>query len=173
MAGAYFENIGGTRITVDPLELNALDGSVRYVSPANVDGATPNAVTLTRANALGKTILLDQAGGVAVVLPAATGSGDKYRVLATVIPTTANTIKAANSSDTFVGVVLSLDDTSDNVVGWVVSGSDDTITLNLTTTGANAIGEWFTFEDIAANTWLVEGLTYSTGSFATPASATV
>ncbi len=172
MAGAYFENIGGVRITVDPLELNSLDGSTRYVNSAGI-GTTLNAVTLTRANALGKTLLLDQAGGVVVTLPNATGSGDIYRVLATVIPTTLNSIAVARSADTMVGLVLTVDDSSDNVGGFVISGTDDTITLNLTTTGANAIGEWFTFEDIASNTWLVNGLSYSTGAFATPASAAV
>jgi hypothetical protein len=174
MSGAYFENLGGTRrVQADTIELNSLDGSRRYVTPVGL-GGTPNAVTLTRANAAGKTVLLNDLAGVTVTLPAATGGGDIYRVLSTVIPTSnSDIIQVANASDTMVGIVNTLDDTSDNSGAFVVSGTDDTITMNRTTTGGNAIGEWFEFEDIAANLWLVRGQTYSTGAFATPASAAV
>jgi hypothetical protein len=168
MAGAYFSNLGGARaVGADAIELDSLDGSTQFIAS---DG---NAQTLTRALNAGKTMLLDRLDGVAYTLPPATGSGDVYRFLQTVIPTSNTNVIKVTTTDTMVGYVDTLDDSSANMGGFNASGTDDTITLNLTTTGGNAIGEEFEIVDISSALWMVRGRTYSTGNFATPFSATV
>ena len=167
MSGAYFKNVGGTPIGADSVELDALDGSTQYIASESA------AVTLTRASHAGKTMLMDRLAGVTYTLPAATGSGDTYKFLQTVIPTSVGNIIQVTTTDTMVGYVNTLDDTTDNMGGFNASGTDDTITLNLTTKGGNAIGEEFECVDIASALWMVRGRTYSTGSFATPFSAAV
>jgi hypothetical protein len=169
MSGAYFSNLGGVRaVGADAIELDSLDGSTQFIAS---DSAT---MTLTRNKFAGKTLLLDRLAGITVTLPAASGSGDVYRFLQSVIPTSnTNVIQVANATDTMVGYVDVLDDTSDNMVGFNASGTDDTITLNLTTTGGNAIGEEFELVDLSSGTWMVRGRTYATGAAATPFSAAV
>ena len=55
-----------------------------------------------------------------------------------------------------------------------VSTNSDTITLNRSTTGSVTLGEWLEVEDIAANTWAVNGMLSATGAaFATPFTAAV
>lgn len=135
-------------------------------------GAT---LTLTAAAHARRTILLDTAAGSTVTLPAATGTGDIYKAVVSVLATSNNHIvKVANSSDAMQGIVFSMDDTSANAVAFAaVAGTDDTVTLNRTTTGSVTKGEWLEFEDIATNKWQVRGFISDTGTPATPFSATV
>ncbi len=168
MSGAYFINVGGTRkIGSDNVELDALDGSTQYIASVG------SAITLNRNANAGKTFLLDRLTGITVTLPEATGSGDRYKFLQTVIPTSLNNIVQVTTTDTFVGILLTLDDTNDNVLGWIASGTSDTITLDRTTKGGSAIGEWFEFTDVADALWEIRGVTYGTGSSETPFSAAV
>jgi hypothetical protein len=133
--------------------------------------------TLTAADHGGRTILLDTAAGSAVTLPAATGSGVKFRCLVSVIATSnSHIIKVANASDTMVGMLMAVsDDAGFPVKGYTADATAgaDTITLNRTTTGSTVKGEWVELEDYAANKWAVKGMTAATGTEATPFSATV
>jgi hypothetical protein len=146
---------------------------VRLSTVAPVAGGS--AITLTQADHAGKIINLDTAAGTTATLPAATGSGAVYKFVVTVLATSnSHIIKVANSSDAMQGSIRSVDDTSDNVVGFfAVAGTSDTITLNRSTTGSVTIGEEITITDIAANRFQVIGFTSNTGSPATPFSATV
>jgi hypothetical protein len=133
--------------------------------------------TLTAAADGGRTILLDTAAGSVVTLPAATGSGVKFRFLVSVIATSnSHIVKVANSSDTFTGQILAIsDDAGFPVKGYSADATAgaDTITLNRTTTGSTSKGEFIIVEDYAANKWAVTGVVASTGTEATPFSATV
>lgn len=118
--------------------------------------------------------LLDTAAGTTVTLPAASGSGVKFRfVISTVATTNSHIVKVANASDTMIGIILSLDDTGANAVGFAAAATSDTITLNRSTTGSVSKGEYIEVEDIAANVWFVNGVISNTGTPATPFSATV
>lgn len=123
----------------------------------------------------GKTIFLDTAAGTTITLPAASGSGMKFRFIITVVATSnSHVIKVANANDAMQGIIASRDDSSDNCVAFsAVAGTDDTITLNRSTTGSVVKGESIEVEDIAANVWQVSGLIANTGAQATPFSATV
>lgn len=122
----------------------------------------------------GKIIKLDTAAGTTCILPPATGSGAKFKFVVTVIATSnSHIIKVANTSDTMIGTILSVDDTSDNAVGFRAVAASDTITLNRSTTGSVSKGEWIEITDIAVNVFAVTGVITNTGTPATPFSATV
>lgn len=136
-------------------------------------GAT---LTLTVASHDGKCIKLDTLAGSVVTLPAATGSGARFRFVVTVLATSnSHKIQVANASDTMQGIIFSRDDTSANAVGFDADATAgaDTITLNRSTTGSVVKGEVIEVEDIATNVWQVTGLIANTGSPATPFSAAV
>src|SRR5579872_395434 len=163
-AGIYTDETG-TLVTGSDLQVT--DSGSRMV-PA---GAT---LAITQALHDGKVILLNQLAGCVCTLPPATGSGMRVKFLQSVVPTSnANIIQVANSSDTLAGVIMTeSDDSPPTMKGFTASGTggggSDTITLNRTTTGGTAIGEWIEVIDIAANLWSVTGVTASTGTEATP-----
>lgn len=126
----------------------------------------------------GTIVKLDTAAGTVVTLPAATGSGAKFKFIVTVLATSnSHKIQVANASDFFVGIIDTVNGST--VTGWIAANSgtvatnSDTITLNRSTTGSVSVGEWIEVEDVAANTWAVKGHTSASGTTATPFTAAV
>lgn len=135
------------------------------------DAAT---MSLTPAEQGGRTVILDTVAGVVATLPAATGTGNKYRFVIKVLATSNSYIvKVANATDVLIGIILALTDGSNAVIAWAAGATDDTVTLNRSTTGGVSLGEFVEFHDIALNTWAVSGVISQSGSEATPFSATV
>lgn len=128
--------------------------------------------TLTRSDA--DTVLtVNAAAGLTLTLPAAAGLGDLYRiVLGTTVTSNTVVVKVANASDTMTGLAISAADGGDTLNGWETAASSDTITFNGTTTGGIK-GDYIELIDCAANTWAVQVRSASTGTEATPFSATV
>ena len=157
------------------------DGAVKYVTPGDLAAAANysfiaagSALTVTAALHAGRIIKLDTAAGSTCTLPAASGTGNRYRFAISVLATSnSHVIKVANSSDTMIGLIWSMSDDPATVKAFKASGTDDTITLNRTTTGSVILGEDIEVIDFATNLWLVRGWTASTGTEATPFSATV
>lgn len=138
--------------------------------------AAGSTLTLTVNDHDGKCIKLDTLAGSVVTLPAATGSGARFRFVVTVKATSnSHKIQVANANDTMQGIILTRDDTSDNAQAFDADATAgaDTITLNRSTFGSVVKGEWIEVEDIAANVWQVTGLIANTGTAATPFSAAV
>lgn len=137
--------------------------------------AAGSTLTLTGLDA-GKTVLLDTLTGSVVTLPAAIGSGNKWRFVVSVLATS-NSHKAqvANATDIIQGTLFGARiDSGNAVLGFAGAGTSDTISLNRTTTGSVSIGEWFEIEDVAAGVFNVRGFLTATGAaFATPFSAAV
>ena len=132
---------------------------------------------VTAATHAGRTLLLGEVDGnaeCAITLPAATGTGDLYRFVVSVVNTSSYIIKVADATDTIDGSVTILDVDGTNQAGYAATGADDTITLNGATTGG-VVGDWVEFADIATNQWAVRGhLVVPAGSdIADPFSATV
>lgn len=190
MAAATFltpSAIGGlaTEITLNEADKLAVydnsAGEIGYTNLADVAGfglAAVNAgstLTLTQAAHAGRVINLDTAAGSTVTLPAATGSGAVYTFRVSVLATSnSHVVKAASADDSFDGIIVSMDDTSDNAVAFAaVAGTSDTITLNRSTTGSVTVGESFTVTDVAEGRFHVTGTISNTGTPATPFSATV
>ena len=124
----------------------------------------------------GKTIVLNNAGGLDLTLPPAAGTGNVYKVfVGTAITSGDYKVKVANASDTFIGAVHMMDADDDSQTSVTAKGTDDTVTLNGGTTGGGLLGDALTFTDIKANLYVVEGnLIVPAGSNpADPFSATV
>jgi hypothetical protein len=155
-------------ITATTAELNrAADVSARMIAA----GAT---LAMSEAAHDGKIIALDTAAGSIVTLPASTGGGAVYRFLVTVTATSnSHVIKVANATDEMRGFVVAdaSEATAPNI--WWAADNDDTITLNRTTTGLAAQGEYFEIVDAVAAHYFVRGFVQQNGSEATPFSATV
>ena len=135
---------------------------------------------ITAALHAGKTLNMAEVGGNAAAtftLPAATGTGDKYRFYVGVVNTSNYLIKVANANDTIDGQVIVQNDTTEggtaSVIGWKATGTDDTITLNGTTTGGASIGDYVELTDLIANQYVVSGMLQASGTEASPFSATV
>jgi hypothetical protein len=122
----------------------------------------------------GALVKLDNAAGSVVTLPAALGTGRRYRFAVTVLATSnSHIVKVANSVDVMIGILLGVGAANTDLVGYSAGATDDTITLNRTTTGSVAKGEVIEVVDVAAGVWLVSGVFKSSGTQATPFSSTV
>lgn len=132
--------------------------------------------TLTGANA-GKLLVLNNAAGMALVLPAATGSGLTFQfeigTTVTSVGITITTGVTGASSDAYQGYALTED--GGTMTGWVATagaGGSDVITLNGSTTGG-FVGDYIEIQDAAAGRWAIKRfVTKSTGTAATPFSHT-
>jgi predicted RecA/RadA family phage recombinase len=174
---SYFENhtmkLGGIKVgaveqTATILEVNrAADVSGRLV----LAGST---LAVTEALHDGKTILLDQLAGSVCTLPAATGSGARFRFRVYILATSVSHIVKVTGTDIIQGIVNTIDtDTAGTTTGFATAADSDTITLNRGTTGSAMRGEWLELEDVASGLWLVRGQLANTSSGATPFSAAV
>lgn len=142
------------------------------VAPRKITNITAS-TSLTQAAHSGALLTVNAAAGVALTLPAATGSGATFEIfIGTTITSNSTTVKVANASDTMVGGVLVLQDAGSTVAGFEAGSTDDTITLNGSTT-AGIKGDRFVLTDVATNLWMVWGMVSGTGTEATPFSATV
>ena len=150
------------RAGIDTLR-TALTGALVTVTTATV--------TITRAAHAGRTVALAKVGGIAVTLPAATGSGDRYRLIVKVTFTSDGTVKVVGD-DTMIGTAILFADGGDTVVGFAASSENDTITLDGADTGG-ILGCTIDLQDIAADLWHVEMVSDATGTGASPFSDTV
>lgn len=152
---------------------NGFEGNVTGASVASPVAATASTLTVTAAAHAGRAVALNRAAGIAVTLPAATGTGAVYQfIIVAAITSNATTIKVANASDIMTGNAYVLSDGSAAVLGYTTGASDDTISLNGSTTGGLK-GDIITITDVATNVYHVLAHTAATGTEATPFSATV
>lgn len=120
-----------------------------------------------------KILKLRKVDGIAVTLPAATGSGASFFfVVASTITSNSTTIKVQNSSDVMWGHAIQLADGGSTINGWEADTTSDTITFNGTTTGGLK-GDCVELVDFGPNEWFVRVTGSATGTEATPFSATV
>lgn len=146
--------------------VNVLAGASRLASVA------ANA-SVTADDHAGRTVLLSVASGATLTLPAATGTGDRYRfAVNTTITSNSYIIRVANATDVMAGQAFIAQDGGDTIVAFETAADSDTVTLNANTTGGIR-GTTVELEDIAAGLWLVHVRGRATGTEATPFSATV
>lgn len=133
--------------------------------------------TTTAVNAhAGRTNTLALAAGFVVTLPAAKGTGNKYRFLVkTALTSGTYVVKVANGTDVFTGGVL-INDIGDTTAAtadfFPTAASSDTYTMTASLGGGKA-GDWVEFEDYAAGFFAVNGVMTGVTDPATPFSATV
>ena len=146
----------------------------QYVGSGVVEITASDA--LTPAEHGNRMVTMNALAGLTLTLPAATGTGNVYRISVSVTVTSNDyIIQAASASDEFVGGVIQTDvDTTDTLASYPALDADgfDTITLNGSTTGG-IMGDSITITDIATGKFLLAGSINSTGTVATPLSAAV
>ena len=142
------------------------------LTPISVTGST---FTLDRHVHREGVGVLNRAAGVTVTLPAASGTGERYGLLVgTTVSSNSTVIQVANASDTMVGHIATglTTGAAGADFGEAIGGTDDTITMNGTTTGG-VKGSYVEVQDVATNLWLVNGALVGSRTLATSISAAV
>lgn len=142
---------------------------VAGAAPVSITSATQ---TVNKDDYANRPIVLDRAAGITVTLPAATGTGHRYAFFVKTTFTGSGIIKVANSTDVMAGFATLHQDAADTTVTFDAAATDDTVTLNGTTTGGLR-GTSVEVVDLATGLWAVKVDTSATGVEATPFSATV
>jgi hypothetical protein len=145
------------------------------ISPVTLAAST---LTATEWDHAGRTIYLSIAGAQTITLPAASGTGNKFRFVVGVTATGDKVVQVANANDYMNGIAHVANDTDNSAslfetanTGTLATESD-TVTLNGTTTGGY-VGAVVECEDVAANRWIVSVASAASGAEATPFSAAV
>jgi hypothetical protein len=162
----------GTPKSITVAEMENMDRTTAAAARLVAVGGTSLAVTLALHS--DRVIKLDHTAAESTcTLPAASGSGARFTFIVSAVNTNNHIIKVTGD-DTIDGSVNILDNDSNAQTAYAATGTDDTLTLNGTTTGGQ-IGDWVEFIDIAADQWAVRGqLVVPAGSnVADPFSATV
>ena len=135
--------------------------------------ASGTSLSLTQATHANRVVYVTDVAS-AYVLPAATGTGDKYTIHLGATQTGAGTIKVANATDVMVGTAILFADAGDTVVGFNTAADSDTIDLLGTSNSTGGmIGALYEFWDVASGIWATRIVSDAGGSEATPFSATV
>jgi len=142
-------------------------------TPVALTATTP----ITKASHEGRPLLMGAAGAaLTFTLPAATGSGDTYLFIVSVVNTSNYLIKASAGTMLFTGTIIgasTTDSATDAARTWIAGASDDSLLLNGTTRGGVSKGDYIRFIDCSATQWYVEGVITQSGSEATPFENTV
>jgi hypothetical protein len=176
--------LDGVAVTASAAELNTNTGILATAAELNrATHVSTRIVTIVATGAItealheGKTCLLAEVGGDAIVtltLPAATGGGARYRFVVDVVNTSSYVIKAVSGADAFLGMIMGNDGAAVTTAWrWHSGTTDDTLTLNGTTTGGAFRGDWVEFQDTSNTCWAVCGSISQSGTEATPFSDTV
>ena len=150
-----------------------------------ISGRTPISITGATATLgathVGRPILLDRAAGIAVTLPAATGSGDTYELFVKTTFTGAASIAVPANTDYMIGVAQMGIDGGTSVPHQyptantgTVSTETDTINLFGTANSQGGIkGATVLLTDLATAVWSVLYISDAAGTEASPFSAAV
>jgi len=140
-----------------------------YLSNFGTVTVTDTTLALTAGGYASQTIVSDLAAAQTFTLPAATGSGNLYRIFVKTTKT-GSLIVQVTTTDVMSGAI----GVSTDAAGVVIptAATSDTLTMNGTTTGGVA-GSYAEFQDVASGVWRVGGALASTGAEATPFSAAV
>lgn len=154
--------VGAVALTATPAEINrAADVSARIVN------VTTTPLAISEASHDGKIVTLNKADGLAITLPAATGSGLKTTFIVGTTVTSVGTTVAVTGNDMFTGTAIVAQDSADTAVMFETAANSNRITLNGTTTGGIK-GDMVELIDIAADLWFVNIISSATSSEASP-----
>lgn len=165
---------GGYSLYVASITAGAVTTGVLPVGSAPV--AVGTSLTLTKLAHDGLTVVFDDAAGSTITLPAATGSGAKFRCVVSVLATSNSHILQCVGTDMMQGACGIVDvDTADATIQFAAEAADafDTVTMNRTTSGLAAIGDWVEVEDVVSGVWAVRGVIRASGVVVTPFSSVV
>lgn len=136
------------------------------------NAALANQVALTASTAMtaerhaGRLMTLSAAAGMTVTLPPATGSGNTYSFVVITNLSSNNYVFQVTGDDIMVGQVTITLAAGGTTFGESAGGTDDTLTLNGTTSGG-IVGSYVEFTDYRADTWLLDARLLGSGTLAT------
>lgn len=140
---------------------------------SRIVNVTASTLYLTYKEHNDRTVTINAAAGCAVRLPAASGSGARFRIIiGTTIATNTTTIKVANATDVMTGNAIQSQDAGATLQMFEAASTSDTITMDGSSMGGIK-GDIVELEDIASGLWWVRVTSAGTGTEATPFSATV
>lgn len=134
-----------------PVITGTITTSAVVNGPAPVAQAAGTTLALTAALHAGKTVYVTDTDGMAFTLPAATGSGNKYK-LHFGATAAGNMVISVVGNDSMAGIAYIHDEDTAAVSAFRASGDADQMTINGTTKGG-LIGDTVEFEDVAADKW--------------------
>lgn len=129
--------------------------------PVNITAA----LTLNPAANAGRINTVNSAAGIALVLPAATATGDEYKLFIGTTVTSIGTTITAAGSDKISGNAYQTGATGAATAFYIAAGT--TVTLNGTTKGGIK-GDFIVFRDVGAALWSVTVMGSITSTAATP-----
>lgn len=164
----------GAITVVTPTELATLSGLLATTAEINratdlstrIVNVTAATLALTLAEHDGKTVTLNRAAGIAVTLPAAAGTGARFRLFCGTTVTSNTTTITRAGTDTLFGHIIQLADGGATLAAYELPGST-VLTFNGTTQGGIK-GDIIELEDVASGVWMVNGVVSATGAEATP-----
>lgn len=142
-------------LTGKTLTSPVITGALMTSAPVNVTGSS---LTVSAATHAGKTITLSAAGGVAIQLPAASGTGNIYHFVVA-MASNATVLSAVIATDTFVGGYAQNDsgDTAPATNDFYPAAANSNTYSPTTVGGGGVAGDWFSVQDIASTVWLFKG----------------
>lgn len=157
----------------DDNEVARFDASTQRFRRQNLMESLTASATLTQAGYDECTLVLNAAAGLTVTLPAATGSGARFRfIVGTSVTSNDYTIQVVGN-DVMDGLIFGAnDEATPTMEVWATASDSDTITMDGSTQGG-IIGDRIELEDIGADQWAVHGWIKQSGTEATPFSAAV
>jgi len=152
---------GGKKISRAEMEIAMRNAA----TSARLVNLAATSLSITQALHDGRIVKLSHTGAASTcTLPDATGSGMVVTFIVGAVNTSNHVIKVPDASNLLKGSVNILDVDGTAQTAYPATGTDDTLTLNGTTTGGQ-VGDWVEVVDIAADTWAIRGqLTVPAGS---------
>lgn len=152
-AGIAYDTVTGQLFYNDAGTLRSLTAGV------SAPVAATTTLALASATHAGKTVTLGAVAGFTTTLPAATGSGAKYRLVVATTLTSAAYIVAPTGNDLMFGgvIVNNTGDSTPTEADFFPTAVDSNTFTFAFSAGAGVKGDWVEFEDIAADSWAVSG----------------
>lgn len=160
---AELNTMAGILATVDEINRVA-DVSTRVVS---LTTASPSLTVAAHEN---KLLVLNKADGIAVTLPAATGSGSVFHFVVGTTFSGGSFVATTTGDDTLKGLALGLDGDGVPANAWAAGASDEIFTMDGSTQGG-VVGDEVIFRDIKADVWQVQARLQQSGTEASPFSS--
>src|SRR3990167_8818778 len=143
-------------------QLKVNDGTNTFAIPASITDSAVVSVTaatlaVTPALHAGRRVVLNASGGVAVTLPAASGTGNVYTFI---VGTASNATKidCTTGAAFYQGTIL-INDTGDSsaatVDAYTANGTTHDLINPTTAGGGGSVGDWVEVTDIATDVWAV------------------
>lgn len=164
----FLTSIRGHRLALGPggellYEKRGIQQILPLQTPVVVTAST---LTVSKDAHVNRLVVLNRALGIAVTLPAATGTGDTYTFMVGIAISGGSTTITSSGTDYYCGLVSSATTTFGANDIQAAGGTNHVLTMNGGTTGG-LVGSWVCFQDALAGYWYISGRLIGSGTLAT------